>query len=354
MEKHQLKILSIDGGGIKGIIPCIILREIEKRTGRNIYELFDVVAGTSTGGILGLGITKPNAFAASDMLTMYKDEGAKIFAGRKRNFLSRLGSLFGSTGSTATQNTYKIEGLEEILMEKFGHSTLAEAQTNVLITSYDADKGLPFYFSSRLAKTNKDENFELRHVARSTSAAPTYFEPNVLQHETHKDMVLVDGGVFANNPAVLAYAEAKEIWKQQKEIILPAPPDQTAKGYVAVVTPDDMDLPFYVLSLGCGFAPTSVKAKDSADWNAFKWFEPLMADIFMRSVAESIHYSMQHLMPPYTDGTARYQRIDMQIPESCREMDNASKENIQNLIATAENYISKNSEMIDHICNIVG
>jgi hypothetical protein len=131
-------------------------------------------------------------------------------------------------------------------------------------------------------------------------------------------------------------------------------PKADAKGYVAVVTPDDLDLPFFMLSLGCGFAPTSVEAKDAADWNAFKWFEPLMADIFMRSVAESVDYTMQHLMPVYTDGTPRYQRMEPQIPEKCREMDNASKENIEALIKTAEMFVINKSAEIDALCEIIG
>jgi uncharacterized protein len=207
---------------------------------------------------------------------------------------------------------------------------------------------------SRLAKTDPINDFELKEVARSTSAAPTYFEPNIISGVGLTEKVLVDGGVFANNPATLAYAEAKEIWKQQRELVLPSMPSKEAKGYVAKVTPDDLDLPFFMLSLGCGFAPTTVEAKDAANWNAFKWFEPLMADIFMRSVAESVDYTMQHLMPNYTDGTPRYKRMEPQIPEKCREMDDASKENIQALIKTAELYVINKSAEIDALCEIIG
>ncbi|WP_194778283.1 patatin-like phospholipase family protein [Pararhodonellum marinum] len=353
--KHALKILSIDGGGIKGILPSVILTEVERRTGQPIHKLFDVVAGTSTGGILAMGLCKAAPLSAKEMLSLYQKEGESIFTKRKKNFLSRLGSRFGSAGGSATQMAYDIAGIEQVLDRYFGKSRLSTAQTNLLVTSHDVEKGMPFYFSSRLAKINpKEEDFEMKEVARSTSAAPTYFEPNILSGQGESDMVLVDGGVFANNPSTLAYAEAKEIWKQRREIILPSMPTEDAKGYVAVVTPDDLDLPFYMLSLGCGFAPTTVRAKDSAKWNAFKWFEPLMADIFMRSVSESVHYSMQHLMPPYTDHSPRYERLDMEIPEKCREMDNASKENIEALVKTAELYVKMKSAEIDGICEIIG
>jgi uncharacterized protein len=354
MMKHALKILSIDGGGIKGILPCIILMEVERRTGQPVHKLFDVVAGTSTGGILAMGLCKAEALSAKEMLILYQKEGENIFTRRKQNFLSRLGSRLGSTGTSATNKAYESEGIEKVLNQYFGESRLSEAKTPLLITSHDVEKGMPFIFSSRLAKTNSKEDFEMKKVARSTSAAPTYFAPNILSGEGETDMVLVDGGVFANNPATLAYAEAKEIWKQKREIVLPSMPSEDAKGYVAVVTPDDLDLPFFMLSLGCGYAPTKVKAKDAANWNAFKWFEPLMADIFMRSVSESVHYTMQHLMPPYTDSTPRYNRLDMEIPEACREMDNASKENIDRLIKTAELYVIKQSAEIDKICEIIG
>lgn len=351
MERHQLKILSIDGGGIKGIIPCVILKAIADRAGTPIHKLFHLVAGTSTGGIVALGLCKPQPFTPTQMLELYQQEGNSIFKARRTDWISKIASWLGKDLEAATQQAYDQAGIENALSQRFGYSKLADTLTQVLVTTYDTDKGEPFYFSSRLARKNPAaEDFLLKQVARSTSAAPTYFEPNIIRHTQHKDMVTVDGGVFANNPAVLAYAEAKELYKQKNELVIPGIPTQDdAKGYTAQVTPDDLDLPFFMLSLGCGFAPTTVKAADAANWKSVQWFKPLMTDIFMRSVSNSIEYTMEHLLPAYTDGVPRYLRYNPPIPDACREMDDASPENIKRLINVGETWVSENSKAIDNI-----
>ena len=81
----RMNILSIDGGGIRGIIPAIVLAEIEKNTGSKIANLFDLIAGTSTGGILALGLTRPGndstpQYSASDLVTLYEEEGRNVFS----------------------------------------------------------------------------------------------------------------------------------------------------------------------------------------------------------------------------------------------------------------------------------
>jgi uncharacterized protein len=118
--QHALKILSIDGGGIKGVVPAVILMEVERRTGQPIYKLFDVVAGTSTGGILAMGLCKHGAFSAGEMLELYKQEGERIFTKRKENFFSWLGRRLGTAGAAATQKAYDISGIEKVLDKYFG------------------------------------------------------------------------------------------------------------------------------------------------------------------------------------------------------------------------------------------
>src|SRR6476646_6047412 len=104
-----IKVLAIDGGGIRGVIPAMLLTEIEKRTGRAIAELFDVIAGTSTGGILALGLTKHNssgkpAYSAADLVHLYEAEGQKIFP---KSSLSKIHSLFNEK--------YPAIGIETVL-----------------------------------------------------------------------------------------------------------------------------------------------------------------------------------------------------------------------------------------------
>ena len=367
MEKHQFKILSIDGGGIRGIIPCTILAFIEDQIG-TLSNTFDLMAGTSTGGIIALGLAMPNeqgdnAYHANDMLELYVRHGKDIFKGRKEGLVSFAGSGLDLVGSalkpvgnvlhpglgdalkgattgvkTATQNPYDERNIENIMREKFGNTRLKECLTAVLATTYEITKEKAFYFLSRLAREKEAENLELWEIARSTSAAPTYFTPSIVKWQTELE-VFVDGGVFANNPSVLAYGEAKELWKRKGQLAFE--PD---------VLPNDNDLPFFMLSLGTGHCPQYISSLDALKFNTAQWIQPLLTNVFMNSVASSTHFTMQHLLPKYTDGMPRYERLEFEIPEKNKEMDDASDENIEQLQELAQDYIKANKKKIMNIC----
>ena len=359
MSKHAFKILSLDGGGIKGIIPCTILKYIEGQTGQTISSLFDIIAGTSTGGIIALGLTKPNergsgnAYSAAEMLGLYVDHGKDIFSKRHNDWKSWLGS---SVVEGIMDGVWDIEKFEKLLKEKFGDSRLKDSLAEVLVTTYAPQEEKPFYFSSRLAKEDDKENILLREIARSTSAAPTYFEPSVVNYDKENKYAFVDGGVFANNPSVLAYAEAKELWKKQTktmEVEIPAGLPGDAKTFEAVVTADDNDLPFFMLSIGCGHSPSKIDFSEAAEWRTKDWIQPLLTNVFMQSVAESTHYTMQYLLPPFEDKTPRYARLDLPIPEENSQMDDVSKENIEKLGSIANKFVTDNKTALDRICEIL-
>jgi predicted acylesterase/phospholipase RssA len=349
MRIPEYKILSLDGGGIRGIIPCAILKFIEDNTGYPIARLFNLIAGTSTGGIISLGLTmqgqvRRNAFSAADMLDLYLKNGSVIFEKRPKDILSWLHSeLF--------DKPYDDNGIETILQQYFGESRLKDALTDVLVTTYEIESGRPFYFSSRLAKKNAKEDFLIKEIARSTSAAPTYFQPSIVQYNEAEDLAFVDGGVFANNPSILAYSEAKELWKERVRAEIA--PGNMVKNFEPVVAPDDWDLPFYMLSIGTGYTKQSIKGLKANDFRNKDWIKPLLKNVFMRSMAASTHYTMQHLLPPYNDNWKRYDRIDFEIPEAISEMDDASKENIERLLEETERYIKVNKRYLEEVCNII-
>jgi uncharacterized protein len=347
MSKHQFKILAIDGGGIRGIIPSTILAFIEKQVGP-LSDSFDLLAGTSTGGIISLGLTKPdadgaNAFTAQDMRDLYVENGHTIFGGREKDVLSVIGSFLGNTIKGIVANPYESDNIENVLVEKFGATRLAECKSNVLVTTYELQKGKTFYFQSRLARVNEAENIEMRYVARSTSAAPTFFMPSVVEVNGAQE-AFIDGGVFANNPSILAYGEAKELWKQHKN---------KERGFDAVVAADDEDLPFFMLSLGTGYSHQPISLEKATNWRAVNWLEPLLSTIFMQSVAESTHFTMQHLLPAFTDGTPRYKRLDLVIPPENCGMDDASDKNIEALCKIADKYVKDNERDLMDICALL-
>jgi patatin-like phospholipase/acyl hydrolase len=360
MDKHLFKILSIDGGGIKGIIPCIILQEIERLTGYRISKLFDLVAGTSTGGILALGLThttdmKTPTYSAQEMLKLYKENGKDIFGKRqKKNIFAGLGSLLSEDLSTFTNRTYSVKGLEKVLDDKFKDAQLRDALADVFITTYSLEHEKPFYYASRWAKMNSKENDLIKEIARATSAAPTFFDPKTAEYNKQQ-FSLVDGGVFANNPAALAYAEAKEMWKAKKiksTAVITASDDD--KGFKPVVTATDDDSPFFMLSLGCGSSPTQVDFTEASQWATKDWIEPLLTNVLMQGVSESTHFLMHYLLPDYADGTKRYIRLEPEIPQENSNMDDASEENITTLVNIAQQFVAQNRDTIDQVCEILG
>jgi hypothetical protein len=228
------RILSIDGGGIRGVLPATVLARLEELSGQPIARLFDLIVGTSTGGILALGLTVPGndgsrpAHRASELLGLYEAEAGTIFPGggppnwSQRIFGTRdptewlrdpggimnrsaqaAGSIAGGSSLYAGGARYFVVGLEEVLARYVGNAQLPTALTDVVVTSYDLANDEPVLFSSR-ERPGCITQISMSVAARATSAGPTYFEPQVVI-ENGRSRALVDGGVYVNNPAMLAY-----------------------------------------------------------------------------------------------------------------------------------------------------
>ena len=252
MSVKQKTVLSIDGGGIRGIIPAMILAKIESQTLDNIRELiqkstdkteeekavlhaevkdkvkikdgkefmptaelFHLIAGTSTGGILALALTMrdPNApkqpqYTAEELADFYPADGKKIFG---RSLWRRLPGVGYVTAK------YSSDGITSVLNKRLGGTMLSDALTPVLIPSYEMVKREAWFFRSRRAKKQSDYDFRMQDVALATSAAPTYFPEHEMTVTTKEngqtveyDGRFVDGGIYANHPAMCAYVEAED------------------------------------------------------------------------------------------------------------------------------------------------
>lgn len=191
------KILSIDGGGIKGIIPASCLARIEETNGgKIIVEHFDLIAGTSTGGILALGLGL--GFTAREILALYMDNGDKIF---KNPIWTKI-PLLKNRGVFSTK--YDTKPLQKLLKEKFQGMLLGQSKTRLIIPAFDIVRNDICVF-----KTAHHERFEFDYkipaedIALATSAAPVYFKP----HKMLNGKSLVDGGILANNPTLLSVIE---------------------------------------------------------------------------------------------------------------------------------------------------
>jgi patatin-like phospholipase/acyl hydrolase len=317
---RPVTILSIDGGGMRGIIPALLLAEIERRTQKPISQLFNLIAGTSTGGILTLGMVKPDAqglpaYSAQQGVTLYETQGERIFS---RSIWHRIHAV-----DNAAEEKYLSEGIETVLDEYFGETRLKQALTDVLITSYDIERRMAFFFKSRKAKLDPAYDFPMKKVARATSAAPTYFEPVKIQAPGVNDYyALVDGGVHSNNPAMCALAEAK------------------------VAFPDADD--FLVVSLGTGEMTRPIPYDQAKGWGLVGWVRPLI-DIMFDGMINTVDYELRQLLPD-REGGKRYYRFQARLNEDSGNIDDADRLSLRELRLLAEAVIRDRTLDLDVLC----
>jgi uncharacterized protein len=222
--RRTIRILAIDGGGVRGLLPARFLVELEAMAGQPLHTLFDVIAGTSVGGILALGYAAPAAdgkgYSAAQVFDDLREwlpgifppieSAASLDALRDVHERHALSQLVGAAllPHHFGNARYSAAGLEDCVTRAFGDTRLSEALTDVVVPAYDMHGGQPVVFRSRDARpgTTAHRNPRLAEVARATSAAPTYLPPLRLLDDL-EESVLIDGAVVANNPAAIAYLD---------------------------------------------------------------------------------------------------------------------------------------------------
>jgi len=286
-----MKALAIDGGGIRGLIPALVLAEIERRTGRGMASMVDLIAGTSTGGIIACGLAKPDPMPAEAIAAIYETDGPKIF---DRSALKVITSANGYL-----DERYESDGLVDSLRRHLGDARLTDATTPVLLTAYDLE-------ARRALLLRNDDDISMVDAAHATSAAPTYFEPVRIGART-----LVDGGVFAINPAVFAFAET-----------------------------DALEL---LVSLGTGSHTRRLPYDEVKDWGRLEWAEPII-DVVFDGSADAVDAQLQSLAGD------RYVRLQTRLEEASDDLDDASEENLAALRREAERLIAERDADIDRVC----
>lgn len=314
----MINVLSIDGGGIRGLIPALVLRHIEEETGRPTVELFDLIAGTSTGGILALGLTLPEngtdgdsatpRYSAEDLADLYREHGADIFDQPRWREIASVVDLF--------DEKYDPAGLEGVLKEYFGNRPMGDSLTDVMVSAYDIQARKPYFFKSW---QGPDHTVPMRRAGRATSAAPTYFEPAKVA-VADRQYVLVDGGVFLNNPAVSAYAEAER--RNPDEIIR-------------------------LVSIGTGSATEPIDYHDSQEWGKLGWAVETI-DMVFDGVSDAADYQLRHMLGD------RFQRFQVPLEEANDAMDDASRENLEALAADADRLMTTQADALTALCNRLG
>ncbi|CAL5366618.1 unnamed protein product [Camellia sinensis] len=336
-------VLSIDGGGIRGIIPSIILNfleaQLQKLDGEDarIADYFDVIAGTSTGGLVTAMLTAPNEknrplFAAKDIKAFYLDHCPKIFPQKRRPFANATKVIRALSGPM-----YDGKYLHCLVKEMLGNTRLNQTLTNVVVPTFDIKRLQPTIFSTYEVKKNPSLNALLSDICIATSAAPTYLPPHGFETKDSsgkaRQFNLVDGGVVANNPTLVAIGEvAKEINRERSDFF---PIKSTNHGK------------FLVLSLGTGSAKKDEKynAKEAAKWGVLGWLTnsastPLV-DVFTEASGDimDLHISTVFQALHFENNYLRIQ--DDTLSGQVSSVDIATKENLEDLVKVGERLLKK-------------
>lgn len=331
----MFRILTIDGGGIRGILPGQLLVKLEEviqsKTGNKsakIGDYFDLVAGTSTGGILSTFILCPGKdgkakYHAKEVVNLYIEKGDDIFH-------KSIGRTIKSIGGIADEK-YSAKNLESILKEKLGEEVmLANLISPCLIPSYDIENRKAMFFNQFEAAKDPNYNFKLWEIARATSAAPTYFEPKKIKNESGDEFNLIDGGVFANNPALCAYVETREHFKNE------AGKNRTAK---------DM----FMVSIGTGSVEKPYMYDKAKNWGIAEWLKPLV-DIMMSGSSETVDYQLKHIFD--SEGVRnQYVRIEPIMGAADTSIDNVKKDNLKALKLAGEKSAKLFEKQLDLIAD---
>jgi patatin-like phospholipase/acyl hydrolase len=321
---NKVRILSIDGGGIRGIIPAVILeyleQELKKKSGNAnavIQDYFDMIAGTSTGGILTCFYLHPARLPAEKAVGLYADNGGDIF---KSRFLGKIVSFFTSK--------YPATELEKALNSTFGEYKLSQVSKWSLVTAYDIVNRKSVLFTVPEAKKYPQRrDFYLKDIARATSAAPTYFTPASIKSMDNVLHCLVDGAMFANDPSLCALVEARK----------------TDFGKCNCPTIKDV----YIVSIGTGKKAIEFDPKKASKWGIAGWAVPVV-DILMTASPEVVSYQLKQLFE-VSGCSDSYVRLQPELGDANPEMDDASKNNIKNLKKAGSDYITQNRGILDKI-----
>lgn len=311
----EFRILSLDGGGIRGLLSALWLRELEKALGRPLGECFDLIAGTSTGAIQACALAC--GLSAERLAALYLRDSEEIFPGLIGRVLARMRR---SVSGLIDGPKYDGRGLDRILRQEFrsaedGHQFLfGELKPAVMVLSYDVSARDAVVFKSFRAR---HAQLPVWQVCRASCAAPTLFPP----HELHwnesgrpRTGVMVDGALVANNPAASALAEARRWLRERGErrrILL--------------------------ASFGTGATEQlPIQAGEAQDWGVLRWALPLF-DMAFDGATDTVHYICEHALD-----ARHYFRFQTPVRNTfVRGLDDVRPANLRDLRSRALNYLRR-------------
>ncbi len=292
----MIRALAIDGGGLRGVIPATVLAALEELTGRRAHELFDVVAGTSTGAIIALGLTHPDPEPAGELVGFYLDRGAAVFPRDVEP---------GTARDPAP--------LEAELRARLDGDAMSAALRPVLAVSCDADARRPVIFRGGGLDPGPIGDAPMVRAVMASGAFPGVF-PAVAH--TGADGVArscIDGGVIANDPSLVAYAEALALGAGEEVL---------------------------VLSLGTGVAPPPEPDPDA---------EPDLGALVREAAPEVVRDALRRALGD------RYVRLQTPLAfGAVRQFDDASPANLEALRRTADDLVARERPRLEALARLLG
>lgn len=274
-----IKVLSLDGGGIRGAFIASFLAELEAQLDGDIWEYFDLVAGTSTGGIIALALAL--GMPAAEIRLFYERQGAEIFGQSQKHFAGPW-----------LAPKYSAEALSKALTIAFGEKRIGDARTRLVVPAVNLITGRPTAFKTpHLSNaSSRDHRYTAVDVALATTAAPTYFKAAAVNQEG----AYCDGGLWANNPALVAYVEAQRIAHEQG------------------IT----QMPISMLSVGTGKRCFSLDPPRSA---GKAWWATRIFDVVIDSQSQGADF-----MAGFLTQRDRYDRVTFELPDDSWSLDNTA------------------------------
>ncbi|KAK0163669.1 hypothetical protein PV327_007325 [Microctonus hyperodae] len=317
VPRRGIRILSIDGGGMRGLLVIEMLKKLEQLTGQKVHEMFDYMCGVSTGAILSANLASHKRRSLDEISDLYKDLSTKIF---------NVGAIRGTSSLVWSHAYYDTALWEQLLMEQFGDEDLIKTSRertspkfSAIATIFDNAQVMAYIFRNYTLPPRVESQYmgshkhKLWEAVRASAAAPTYFE-----EFKHGEYILSDGGIMVNNPCAVAIHEAKQLW--------PNVPIQC------------------VISFGTGRTPPSIPGKDGhpKDLAISSWKEKFYKIVASATDTEGVHTMLNDLLPDHV-----YYRFNPYLTEMV-SMDDIRPEKWSQLEQDAQMYIRKNDDKFVH------
>lgn len=319
-ESRPVRILAVDGGGIRGVIPATMLCALQERLDRPVSDYFDVIAGTSTGGLIAAGLCVPDAgggqrYDVRQILGFYTDDCREIF---HRSLFHECVSLGG-----LLRPKYPASSMQRFLAARFADQELARARKLLMLVTYDIVLRRPFVFCSARAVEQADKNFLLRDACLATTAAPTYFPSAPIRNLAGEERHFIDGGVCSNDPMLPAFVEA----------------DKEFPGR-----------PVLLVSLGTGNMTESLVEHHVHRWGSIHWATQIL-DVLMDGQSGMSENSLAHLVKSRERPGSRYFRLQPDVPAGLGRMDDTSEPNVRGLQDLTQVYCRTQAGTLDAIAS---